>query len=85
MGVIDYGNKTMNSWSAQESVAPYIKAVVSDGSSSVDACRAIYVKSGTSHTLTIDGKDVAFTGMNVGEIYPISCTKSNTANIIFLY
>ncbi len=85
MSGLKFGSKTMNDWTCQESVAPYIKAVVSDGSSSVDACRAIYVKSGTAHTLTIGGKDIAFTGMNVGEIYPISCTKSNTANIIFLY
>ena len=32
MSDITYGSKTMNSWTSQESVAPFIKAVVSDGS-----------------------------------------------------
>ena len=76
--------KTLQDWSAQESLAPYTKAVVST-TQDMDACRAVYIKSGTSHTLTIDGVDVAFTGLIVGTIYPISCTKSNTANVIFLY
>ena len=62
----------------------YNKAVVST-TSTMDACRGVYIKSGTSHTLTVDGGDVAFTGLIVGHIYPISCTKSNTANVIFLY
>ena len=62
----------------------YNKAEVST-TSTMDACRGVYIKSGTSHTLTVDGVDVAFTGLIVGHIYPISCTKSNTANVIFLY
>jgi len=84
MGVIDYGNKTMNSWSAQESVAPYIKAVVSTGAE-VSASRAVInVGTAASITLTIGGKDVAIF-LNKGEIYPISATKSSSNNIIFLY
>ena len=76
--------KGLQDYSAKESVSPYIKAVVAT-TSDMDACRAVYIKSGTRHTLTIDGVDVAFTGLIVGTIYPISCTKSNTANVIFLY
>ena len=76
--------KTLQDWSAQESVAPFMKAVVST-TNEMEACRAVYVKSGASHTLTIDGVDIAFAGMIPGTIYPISCTKSNNANIIFLY
>ena len=76
--------KTLQDWAVQESIAPYMKAVVST-TNDMDACRAVYVKSGATHTLTIDGSDVAFTGMLPGTIYHISCTKSNSANIIFLY
>ena len=84
MGVIDYGNKTMNSWSAQESVAPYIKAIVSSGAE-VSPSRAVINKGDAGPvTLTIGGEDVAIF-LNKGEIYPISATKSSSNNIIFLY
>lgn len=74
----------MNSWSAQESVAPYIKAVVSTGAE-VSASRAVInVGTAANITLTIGGKDVVIF-LNKGEIYPISATKSSSNNIIFLY
>ena len=76
--------KGIHDYTAQESVAPYIKAVVSTASD-MDACRAVYIKTGASHTLTIDGEDVAFTGLLPGTVYKFSCTKSNNANVIFLY
>ena len=76
--------KGLQDYSVGESVAPYVKAVVST-QADMDACRAIYVKSGASHTLTIDGVDIAFTGMIAGTIYPICATKCSTANVIFLY
>ena len=77
--------KGMNDFAVQESVAPYTKAVVSDGSSSVDACRAIYMKAGGNPVLTVNGVDITFTGMLVGTIYPICATKANSANVVFLY
>ena len=76
--------KGIHDYTAQESVAPYIKAVVST-TADMDACRAVYIKSGASHTLTMDNADIAFTGLLPGTVYKFSCTKSNTANVIFLY
>lgn len=76
--------KTLQDYTSGESVAPYIKAVVST-TNDMDACRAVYIKSGTSHTLTINGADIAFTGLLVGTVYKFCCTKSNNANVIFLY
>tara|TARA_R110000765_G_scaffold196233_1_gene301885 strand:- start:92 stop:328 length:237 start_codon:yes stop_codon:yes gene_type:complete len=76
--------KGIHDFTAQESVAPYIKAVVST-QATMDACRAVYIGVGAAHTLTINGVDVDFTGMIPGTIYPISCTKSNLTTVIFLY
>tara|TARA_Y100000593_G_scaffold76008_1_gene140322 strand:- start:45 stop:296 length:252 start_codon:yes stop_codon:yes gene_type:complete len=81
---IAFSGKGVQDYSVNESVSPYTKAVVST-TADMDACRAIYVKSGASHTLTINGVDVAFTGMLPGTIYPICATKCSTANVIFLY
>tara|TARA_Y100000592_G_scaffold50078_1_gene79296 strand:- start:308 stop:562 length:255 start_codon:yes stop_codon:yes gene_type:complete len=84
MSDITYGSKTMNSWTSQESVAPFIKAVVSDGSV-VDPSRAVVNKgSGASVTLTIGGEEVAIY-MLQGVVYKISATKSSSNNIVFLY
>ena len=77
--------KGINDFAVQESVAPYIKAVASDGSSSVDACRAIYVKANSNPVLTVNGTNITFTGLIAGNIYPICTTKSNSTNVIFLY
>lgn len=76
--------KTLQDYTASESVAPYMKAVVST-TSDMDASRAVYISTGASHTLTMDGADIAFTGLRPGTVYKFSCTKSNTANVIFLY
>lgn len=76
--------KGIQDFTAQESGAPYIKAVVST-QADMDACRAVYISAGTSHTLTINGDDVDFINMNAGYIYPISCTKSDLTTVIFLY
>jgi hypothetical protein len=84
MSSLKFGAKTMNDWTPQESLAPYIKAVVSSGAE-VSPSRAIINKGDAGPvTLTIGGEDVAIF-LNKGEIYPISATKSSSNNIIFLY
>tara|TARA_R100000152_G_C6739539_1_gene163409 strand:+ start:105 stop:341 length:237 start_codon:yes stop_codon:yes gene_type:complete len=76
--------KSLQDYSAQESVAPYIKAVDAT-TNDQDACRAIYVKVAGSYDLTINGVAVTFTGLLAGHIYPVCATKSSSANVIFLY
>ena len=76
--------KSLQDYSAQESVAPYIKAVVAT-TNDQDACRAIYVKVAGNYNLTINGVAVTFTGLLAGHIYPVCATKSSSANVIFLY
>lgn len=76
--------KSLQDYSAQESVAPYIKAVVAT-TNDQDACRAIYVKVAGNYDLTINGVAVTFTGLLAGHIYPVCATKSSSANVIFLY
>ena len=52
--------KGLNDFSAQESVAPYVKAVVATGSTQ-DACRAVHMKGTAANvTLTVEGSDVVF-------------------------
>ena len=75
-GLLDY--------TAQESVAPYIKAVVAT-TDDQDACRAVYVLVAGNYDLTVNGADVTFTGLLAGHIYPICATKSSSANVVFLY
>ncbi|MAG25316.1 hypothetical protein CMI47_07025 [Candidatus Pacearchaeota archaeon] len=77
--------KGLQDFTVQESTAPYIKAVVSDGSTAVDACRAVYIKVAGNYALTVNGTAVTFTGLLAGTIYPISCTLASSANVIHLY
>tara|TARA_Y100000361_G_C10904754_1_gene210898 strand:- start:118 stop:354 length:237 start_codon:yes stop_codon:yes gene_type:complete len=76
--------KGLNDFSAQESVAPYVKAVVAT-TNDQDACRAVHMK-GTSAdvTLTVEGTDVVFHLLK-GHTYPISCTKASANTVVFLY
>jgi len=76
--------KSLQDYTAQESVAPYVKAVVAT-TNDMDACRAIYVKVDGNYDLTIDGVAVTFTGLLAGHIYPVCATKSSSANVVFLY
>ncbi len=76
--------KGLNDFSAQESVAPYVKAVVATGSTQ-DACRAVHMKGTAANvTLTVEGSDVVFHLLK-GHTYPISCTKSSSTDVILLY
>ena len=75
----------MNDFAVQESVAPYTKAVVAVVNTEVSACRAIYIKANAGPALTINGVDITFTGLKAGQIYPLCVTKSNSADVVFLY
>ena len=77
--------KGMNDFAVQESVAPYTKAVVATVNGEVSACRAIYMKAGGNPVLTVNGVAITFTGMLIGNIYPICATKSSSADVVFLY
>ena len=76
--------KKLHDFTAQESVAPYIKAVAATGNAQ-DACRAVHLKvADASVTLTVNGEDVAFWLLR-GHIYPICATKSSSTDVVFLY
>ena len=76
--------KGLQDYAVQESVSPYIKAVVATQSDQ-DACRAVHMK-GTSAdvTLTVNDADVVFHLLK-GYTYPICATKSSSTDVVFLY
>jgi len=76
--------KGLNDYAVQESVAPYIKAVVATQSDQ-DACRAVHMKGTAANvTLTVNGVDVLFHLLK-GHTYPICATKSSSTDVILLY
>tara|TARA_R100000808_G_scaffold750_1_gene3587 strand:- start:1396 stop:1632 length:237 start_codon:yes stop_codon:yes gene_type:complete len=76
--------KGLNDYAVQESVAPYIKAVVAT-TNDQDACRAVHMKGTAANvTLTVEGVDVVFHLLK-GHIYPICATKSSSTDVVFLY
>ena len=76
--------KGLNDYAVQESVAPYIKAVVATGNDQ-DACRAVHMKGTAANvTLTVNGADVVFHLLK-GHTYPICATKSSSTDVILLY
>ena len=76
--------KKIHDYTAQESVAPYIKAVVATGSDQ-DPCRAVHMKgTAASVNLTVGGEVVAFWLLK-GHTYPICATKSSSTDVVFLY
>jgi hypothetical protein len=76
--------KGIQDYSVNESVSPYIKAVVAT-TGDQDACRGIYVLVAGNYDLTVNDAVVTFTGLLAGHIYPICATKSNSANVLLLY
>ena len=76
--------KGIQHYTPQESVAPYIKAVVAT-TNAQDPCRAVHMK-GTSASvnLTVDDTVVAF-WLIKGHIYPICATKSSSTDVVLLY
>jgi hypothetical protein len=78
------GYKGLNDYAVQESVAPYIKAVVATGNDQ-DACRAVHMKGTSANVnLTVNGVVVAFHLLK-GHTYPICATKSSSTDVILLY
>lgn len=76
--------KKLHDFTAQESVAPYIKAVAATGNAQ-DACRAVHMKGASaSVNLTVDDTVVAFWLLK-GHTYPICATKSSSTDVVFLY
>jgi|TARA_Y100000310_G_scaffold38478_1_gene36070 hypothetical protein len=77
--------KSLQDYTVGESVAPYIKVVVST-TADMDVCRAVMLSGAAagSITLTIGGSDVAVYMLR-GVVYPIACTKSSSANVLHLY
>tara|TARA_R100000278_G_scaffold122782_1_gene109921 strand:- start:1583 stop:1840 length:258 start_codon:yes stop_codon:yes gene_type:complete len=85
MGLINYGNKGLNDFAVQESVAPFVKAVAADTTNGNDACRAVHMKGTSANVnLTVDGVVVAFHLLK-GHTYNICATKSSSADVVFLY
>tara|TARA_R110002012_G_scaffold278366_3_gene465994 strand:+ start:367 stop:603 length:237 start_codon:yes stop_codon:yes gene_type:complete len=76
--------KGLNDYSSQESVSPYISAVVATTNDQPDT-RAVHMK-GTSAdvTLTVNDVDVVFHLLK-GHTYPISCTKASANTVVMLY
>ena len=72
-------------YTAQESVAPYGKVVAST-TQDMDVCRGVMLSGAATgpFTLTVGGADVSV-HMIKGHIYPIACTKSSSAHIFHLY
>ena len=76
--------KGLNDYLVQESVAPYIKAVVAT-TNDQDACRAVHMKGSSANvTLTVEDVDVVFYLLQ-GHVYPICATKSSSTDVVFLY
>ena len=76
--------KGLNDYSAQESVAPYIKAVVAT-TSDQDACRAVHMKATAAGiTLTVDDVDVVFHLLK-GQTYTISYIKDRADTLDIYY
>lgn len=76
--------KTLQDYTASESVAPYIQVVAST-TNTMDVCRAVVNNAASGNkTLTVAGSDVTLY-MVQGTIYPIACEKSSAATIMHLY
>ena len=76
--------KGIQDYTSQESLAPYIKAVVATGSAQ-DPCRAVHMKAADAVvTLTVNDVDVVFWLLK-GHTYPICATKSSSTDVVLLY
>ena len=76
--------KGIQDYTPQESVAPYIKAVVATQSTQ-DPCRAVHMKGTAADvTLTVGDVDVVFHLLK-GHTYQICATKSNSTSVVLLY
>ncbi len=76
--------KGLQDYAINESVAPYVKAVVAT-TNAQDATRAVHMKGTSANvTLTVNDTDVVFHLLK-GHTYPICATKSSSADVIMLY
>ena len=76
--------KGIQDYTPQESVSPYIKAVVATGNAQ-DPCRAVHMTAvNASVTLTVHDVEVAFYLLR-GHTYPICATKSSSTDVVLLY
>ena len=76
--------KGLQDYAINESVAPYVKAVVAT-TNAQDATRAVHMKGTSANvTLTVNDTDVVFHLLK-GHTYPICATKSSSAYVIMLY
>jgi hypothetical protein len=76
--------KGLMDFTAQESLAPYVRAVVAD-TNEQDPCRAIHMKgSSASVNLDVGGETIAFYLLQ-GHTYPISITKASATTVVLLY
>ena len=76
--------KGIQDYTSQESLAPYIKAVVATQSDQ-DPCRAVHMKGTAADvTLTVGDVDVVFHLLK-GHTYQICATKSNSTSVVLLY
>tara|TARA_Y100000004_G_scaffold35478_1_gene37999 strand:+ start:5975 stop:6223 length:249 start_codon:yes stop_codon:yes gene_type:complete len=78
----------LHKYTVQEAVAPYHKSLKPDADTATAVCRAVVNETnsalaGVELTLA-DGSTVVMT-LNVGVIYPLSCTQTDNANVTFLY
>lgn len=72
-------------YTTQESIAPYYKAVVSDGSSVVAECRAVHMKGASAEVdLTMNGAVVSVFLIQ-GHTYPYACTLADSNKVVHLY
>ena len=76
--------KGLQDYSINESVSPYIKAVVAT-TADQDACRAVHMKGSSANvTLTVNDADVVFYLLQ-GHTSPICATKASANTVVFLY
>jgi len=76
--------KGIQDYTSQESLAPYIKAVVATGSAQ-DPCRAVHMNGASaSVNLTVNDAVVAF-WLIKGHTYSICATKSSSTDVVLLY
>ena len=76
--------KGLMDFTAQESLAPYVRAVVA-ATNEQDPCRAIHMQgSSASVNLDVGGETIAFYLLQ-GHTYPISITKASATTVVLLY
>lgn len=72
-------------YTTQESIAPYYKTTVSDGSTAVPECRAVVNRGDSALVdLTMNGVVVRL-WLEKGTVYPFACTLATDTDVVYLY